>query len=187
MAKGKEYTQRFGTFVLAALFLVTSVGFSLLVIWQVRRENNIEKERAAQLALQEATMLKGTQLDNFTPLTEPVTSLISTDLTPGDGPEVSKGSTITAHYTGALVSNGQIFESSLDNGKPFTAKLEEPSETNGGQGLIKGWVDGLTGMKAGGTRRLVIPYAQAYGEAGSPPNIPAKADLVFDIQVLAVE
>jgi FKBP-type peptidyl-prolyl cis-trans isomerase len=81
------------------------------------------------------------------------------------------------HYTGALASTGVIFESSKDGGKTATFGLGQ---------VIKGWQDGVPGMKVGGKRRLVIPYADAYGEAGSPPSIPAKSDLVFDIELVAV-
>ena len=188
MTRKKEFLKRFGTFSLAMLFLITSVGFSVLVIWQVRQQN---KQEAAQTQLRkekEANMLQGKILKNFMPSTVTVTELRAEDIVIGTGEVVTKGALITAHYTGALVSTGIVFESSHDSegGQPFSARLEEPSAENGGRGLIAGWVEGIAGMKVGGKRRLVIPYAKAYGEAGNPPIIPAKADLVFDIEIVSL-
>jgi FKBP-type peptidyl-prolyl cis-trans isomerase len=82
------------------------------------------------------------------------------------------------HYTGTLM-DGKKFDSSRDHGTPFDFKL-------GGGSVIKGWDQGVVGMKVGGKRRLVIPEALGYGEAGSPPSIPPKAGLKFDIELLAI-
>ncbi len=94
-------------------------------------------------------------------------------MVPGTGPEVAKGGTVTAHYTGALAKDGTIFQSSKDSGKPFTAPLT---------GVIPGWQEGIPGMKVGGTRRLVIPASLAYGDKATG-TIPANSDLVFDIEL----
>ena len=123
-------------------------------------------------------MLEGTQLVNFTPTTDRVAELNITDTVEGTGEEVKPGATVTAHYTGALVSSGKIFQSSHDRGEPIPFSLD---------GVISGWTEGVPGMKVGGTRRLIIPAAKAYGEAGSPPSIPADSDLVFDIELTAVQ
>jgi FKBP-type peptidyl-prolyl cis-trans isomerase len=96
------------------------------------------------------------------------------DLVPGNGAAVAPGGTVTAHYTGALAKDGTIFQSSKDTGQPFTAPLT---------GVIPGWQQGIPGMKAGGTRRLVIPANLAYG-AQEQGNIPANSDLVFDIELI---
>ena len=82
------------------------------------------------------------------------------------------------HYTGTLM-NGKKFDSSRDHGVPFDFTLGEG-------GVIKGWDQGVVGMKAGGKRRLVIPEALGYGDTGSPPNIPEKAGLKFDIELLEI-
>lgn len=177
MARKKEFFTRFGTFFLAMLFLITSVGFSILVIWQVKQQN---KQEAAQTQLtkeKEANMLQGKMLENFTPSTAPVNDLQAQDVVIGTGETVTAGAVITAHYTGALVSTGIVFESSHDSGQPATFPLS---------GVIAGWQEGVPGMKVGGKRRLIIPYAKAYGEAGNPPVIPAKADLVFDIEIISL-
>ena len=121
---------------------------------------------------------EGTKLNNFEPRTEPVTELEIIDVEVGTGEEVNTGATITAHYTGALVKNGIIFQSSHDFGDAITFGLDQ---------VIKGWTYGVPGMKIGGTRRLVIPAEQAYGASSPAPNIPANSDLVFDIDLVAIQ
>ena len=119
--------------------------------------------------------LEGTKLANFTPLAK-VTELESIDTVMGEGPEVPQGATITAHYTGALCKDGTIFQSSHDFGNPLTFGLNE---------VIQGWTKGVPGMKAGGTRRLIIPSAMAYGSVRAAANIPPNSDLVFDIELVS--
>ncbi|HEX3568124.1 MAG TPA: FKBP-type peptidyl-prolyl cis-trans isomerase [Candidatus Saccharimonadales bacterium] len=123
------------------------------------------------------TPLEGTKLANFTPLAN-VAELQITDVAEGTGDIVQPGATITAHYTGALAKDGTIFQSSHDFGEPVTFGLNQ---------VIAGWTQGVPGMKVGGTRRLVIPAAQAYGAQSPAPNIPAHADLVFDIELVAIK
>lgn len=118
-------------------------------------------------------------LPNFT-IVAKTDSLKKIDLKVGTGQEVKAGDTVSVHYTGAVASTGEIFQSSKDFGTdPITFPLS---------GVIKGWTDGIPGMKIGGTRRLVIPAAQAYG-ANPPPGsgIPANADLVFDVELIAIK
>jgi len=125
--------------------------------------------------------LKGTPLQDFTPLGKKnkQDTLEIIDLVIGDGQEVPVGATITAHYTGALCADGTIFESSKDYaGNPATFGLDQ---------VIDGWTQGVPGMKVGGTRRLLIPAAQAYGQRRASAMIPPNSDLVFDIELLAVK
>ncbi len=178
-------TQRAFALIAAVLFLLTSVGFTGMVIWQMSQEDKAVNDAQPQNNQQQGG-LAGTPLAGFTPVAS-VPELQKVDLVEGQGAEVPGGATITANYTGAVASTGKIFESSLDSGQPFTAPLQLPTAENGGQGLIRGWVEGIPGMKVGGKRRLVIPYALAYGEEGSPPAIPAKADLVFDIELVSIQ
>jgi len=118
------------------------------------------------------------QLDNFTP-SDDITELTKIDLVVGNGDTVQPGATITAHYTGAVAATGTIFQSSKDFGGPITFGLGQ---------VIKGWTDGVPGMKAGGTRRLLIPADQAYGAAPPPGSgIPANAALVFDIELVSID
>lgn len=117
-------------------------------------------------------------LPNFTPVAS-VATLQKIDLVVGTGEAVAAGATVSVHYTGAIAATGVIFQSSKDFGdEPITFPLS---------GVISGWTEGIPGMKIGGTRRLVIPAAKAYGAyppAGS--GIPANADLVFDVELVAI-
>ena len=121
---------------------------------------------------------EGTKLVNFTPPAEPVTELEIIDVEVGTGEEVQPGAKINAHYTGALVKNGIIFQSSHDFGEALTFGLDQ---------VIKGWTVGVPGMKVGGTRRLIIPAEMAYGASSPAKNIPANSDLVFDIDLVAIK
>ena len=120
---------------------------------------------------------EGTKLQDFEPRSEAVKELEISDIEVGTGEEVKPGATITAHYTGALVKNGIIFQSSHDFGKAITFGLDQ---------VIRGWTDGVPGMKVGGMRRLVIPSEMAYGSVRAAKNIPPNSDLVFDIELVAV-
>ena len=120
---------------------------------------------------------EGTKLTDFSPR-EQVAELEIIDISEGNGAEVPKGATITAHYTGALCKNGIIFQSSHDFGKAITFGLNQ---------VIKGWTEGVPGMKVGGMRRLIIPAEMAYGSSSPAHNIPANSDLVFDIELVAVK
>ena len=121
---------------------------------------------------------EGTKLHNFEPRTEQVTELEIIDVQVGTGDEVQPGATITAHYTGALVKNGIIFQSSHDFGQAISFGLDQ---------VIKGWTVGVPGMRIGGTRRLIIPAEMAYGASSPAKNIPANSDLVFDIDLVAIK
>ena len=121
---------------------------------------------------------EGTKLHDFEPRTESVTELEIIDVEVGAGEEVQPGATITAHYTGALVKNGIIFQSSHDFGQAISFGLDQ---------VIKGWTVGVPGMRIGGTRRLIIPAEMAYGASSPAKNIPANSDLVFDIDLVAIK
>jgi len=160
--------------IAAILFLLTSVGFTGVLIWQTSQENNAVND--AQPANQ-AGALKGTQLQDFTPITD-VPELQKIDLVEGTGAEVAEGATITANYTGAVAATGTVFESSIDSGQAVSFSLSE---------VIPGWTQGVPGMKVGGTRRLIIPAALAYGNQSPSPDIPAGSALVFDIELISIQ
>jgi len=101
------------------------------------------------------------------------------DIRLGTGQEAKEGSRVRVHYTGWLTS-GKKFDSSVDAGKPFDFRI-------GNGEVIKGWEEGVTGMKVGGKRQLRIPPELAYGKEGYPGAIPANATLIFDIQLLGVQ
>jgi FKBP-type peptidyl-prolyl cis-trans isomerase len=104
------------------------------------------------------------------------------DLQVGTGEEAKNGMTVFVHYTGWLYVNGQRgkkFDSSVDRGQPFSFKL-------GGGQVIKGWDEGVAGMKVEGKRELIIPPQLAYGSAGAAGVIPPNATLDFEVQLLRV-
>ena len=120
---------------------------------------------------------EGTKLQNFEPRADRVAELEIIDTVVGEGEEVLPKTTITAHYTGALVSDGTIFQSSHDFGEAITFDLSQ---------VIAGWTEGVPGMKIGGSRRLVIPSEKAYGSRRASASIPPNSDLVFDIELVAI-
>lgn len=101
-------------------------------------------------------------------------------LKPGKGAEAKAGQTVSVHYTGWLKSNGKKFDSSVDRGKPFEFPL-------GGGQVIKGWDEGVQGMKTGEKRQLVIPPALGYGDRGAGGVIPGGATLIFDVELLGAK
>lgn len=96
----------------------------------------------------------------------------------GEGQEAQHGDTVSVHYVGTF-EDGNKFDSSVDRGQPFAFPL--------GRGMvIKGWDDGVVGMKLGEKRKLIIPYHLGYGENGYGP-IPPKATLVFEVELFGIE
>jgi FKBP-type peptidyl-prolyl cis-trans isomerase FkpA len=115
-----------------------------------------------------------------------ITSLQVTDGRVGAGPTATAGKEVTVHYTGWLYDpkaadrHGRKFDSSRDHGQPFTFRL--------GSGMvIRGWDQGVAGMKVGGTRTLVIPSDLGYGARGTGEIIPPNSTLVFDVELLGVK
>ncbi len=100
------------------------------------------------------------------------------DTRSGDGQEAKAGDRVTVHYVGTLTS-GEKFDSSRDRGKGFTFQL-------GAGQVIKGWDQGVAGMRVGGVRKLTIPPDLAYGQRGFPPVIPPNSTLVFEVELLGV-
>lgn len=185
----------------AGLFLLTSSALTIAVVYsliQQHQQNEASVATAAKAAaaakaasaasttkstktenstVDNSTKLAGTKLANFVP-TASVPKLQEIDITPGTGATVKSGDSVTVDYTGAVASTGVIFQSSLDTGKPVSFGLSQ---------VIKGWQEGIPGMKVGGTRQLLIPAALAYG--ANPPSgsgIPVNANLVFDVTLHAI-
>ncbi len=112
-------------------------------------------------------------------------ALAITELKPGTGAEVAAGQTAVVHYTGWLQADGapdnkgRKFDSSRDRNDPFAFRV-------GGGQVIKGWDQGVAGMKVGGERRLVIPPDLGYGARGAGGVIPGGATLVFDVELVSI-
>ena len=115
-----------------------------------------------------------------------MTQLQIIDTTVGTGPEAVKGKVVVVHYTGWLYDpslpdkKGKKFDSSLDRKSPFTFPL-------GGGRVIRGWDEGVAGMKVGGKRRLTIPANLGYGARGAGGVIPPNATLIFEVELLGVK
>ena len=101
------------------------------------------------------------------------------ELAEGKGGRVKKGDTIEVHYIGTL-TDGKKFDSSRDRNKPFTVNI-------GNGDVIKGWDEGIPGMKEGGKRKLILPPELAYGDKGAGNVIPPNATLVFEVEVLKIK
>jgi len=100
------------------------------------------------------------------------------DVKVGEGAEAQAGQTVSVHYTGWLV-DGSKFDSSVDRGQPFEFPL-------GARSVIKGWDEGVAGMKIGGVRKLIIPADMGYGTEGAGP-IPPDSTLIFEVELLGVK
>lgn len=172
-------TQRLITLILAILFLATSVGFTILVIAEMNKDDEPTIANESSNQNQEGSMDLG-KLDNFEP-GDSVPTLQVITLMEGTGAAVKSGNTVSIHYTGALVSDGSIFDSSVSRGEPFKTLIDPTAN------LIEGWKQGIINMKVGGKYRLLIPSNLGYGEMGSPPVIPANSDLVFDIEIISID
>ena len=114
-----------------------------------------------------------------------VTELVKTDVVLGEGAEALAGQSVSVHYTGWLYDEAKVdkkgakFDSSRDRGKPFGFPL-------GAGRVIKGWDQGVAGMKVGGQRTLTIPSELGYGARGAGGSIPPNAALIFDVELLNV-
>lgn len=131
------------------------------------------------------------EVESLVPASTPISSPIPTampaitelkieDIKVGtESAQVKPGDIVVMHYVGIL-TNGTKFDSSLDRGQPF--------ETQIGVGqVIKGWDEGVVGMKVGGIRRLYVPSSMAYGESGAGAVIPPNSDLIFEVQLLEIK
>jgi len=170
---------RIGALIIAILFFCFASALTIAIIVQAvasHNKSNPASTSSSSSSSSQAQSLTGTQLSNFTPVSS-VSKLQSTDTKVGTGAVAKAGDTVTVDYTGAVAATGVIFQSTHGS-QPVSLSLSQ---------VIKGWQDGIPGMKVGGTRRLLIPADEAYG--ANPPQgsgIPANAPLVFDVTLVKV-
>lgn len=167
----KQSFQRVAIWVITIVMAVGSLGAYFLVILQ---NNNAQKPTTAT---QTPPKEQPGQVDPTAfKVQDKVTELQKVDEKPGDGAEVKPGDKVKVHYKGTIAQTGVKFDSSYDRGEPVVIDLAQ---------VIPGWQQGIPGMKVGGKRRLVIPAALGYGDKAAGP-IPANSDLVFEVELLAV-
>lgn len=181
----REWIKRGFALAGAALFLVTSLTLTILVIWQMHQQS---RQNAKANQVKQATA----GCDSAVPspaetLPDPevykpagsIKSLEKTNLIEGMGAEAKNGDCLEMKYYGTLASDGTKFDSNYDKPLAFKFRL-------GAGAVIVGWDQGLVGMRVGGTRRLVIPSALAYG-AQAAGSIPANSDLVFVVKLVKID
>lgn len=136
-------------------------------------EMRLKQEAAKQTLVQEFKTWVQTTYPDATSTDTGLHYMITEE---GKGAKPNKHNNVTVQYSGAL-SNGKVFDSSYKRNKPFTFKL-------GLGNVIKGWDEGIALLNVGSKAKLIIPYFLGYGERGSPPVIPAKATLIFDVELV---
>ncbi len=175
MAKKEGRAQRVAIILIGVLFLATTVGGIVVNIMQnneqVQQDQQLQELLKQQQAQQQKAAPTKKAKDAYIPKGE-VKKLQIIDLKTGTGATVKKDDTVTVAYRGTLASDGTIF----DESKKATFGLDQ---------VIKGWQEGIPGMKVGGKRRLVIPADMAYGDQAQN-GIPANSALVFDITLRAI-
>lgn len=139
---------------------------------QVATTTDVSASTTAQMPMDD--------LSNSAPIPNPLpTTLTAQDTVVGTGAEAVPGKSVTVNYVGML-PDGKVFDSTSAHGQPFTFTL-------GAGQVIKGWDQGIAGMKVGGKRRLIIPADMAYGSQGAGGVIPPNATLIFDVELLQVQ
>jgi FKBP-type peptidyl-prolyl cis-trans isomerase len=168
------HTKRSTRIIIWVIALVMAVGFVGSYFLIILQNNDAQKAQTQPTSQQQT---KETPVDPTAfKVNGKVTDLQTTDIKAGTGKEATLNDVLRIHYKGTIAQTGAKFDSSYDRGEPLTCSLK---------GLIQGWQQGIPGMKEGGKRRLVIPSAMAYGPQAQP-GIPANSDLVFEVELVAV-
>jgi peptidylprolyl isomerase len=187
--KMKSVSKRAAWLFLTILFVVTGLGVGVAAFWQATHQpkDNISQTTPPPPTPPAATNCTGGTEENVETLSTPevykpsgkVDSLQTTDLQEGTGQAAKDGDCLVMKYYGTLASNGNKFDENYSKPEGFKFQL--------GQGVvIKGWDQGLVGMKVGGTRRLVIPASLGYGNQAAG-SIPANSDLVFVVKLESIK
>lgn len=179
--------QRVAAFFLALLFLLSTVGATAYVIWQINREDSPivsettqdqpQNDQTEQTCGQsQSAAVAPRNIPTTTTTAGTLADLNKVDVKVGEGEEVQAGDCVAALYYGTLASTGAKFDGNYESGQTIEFSLN---------GVIAGWTEGIPGMKVGGIRRLEIPAAKGYGEQGSGDTIPPNSDLVFEVEIIA--
>ena len=158
-----------------------SISIAALALLACETGSKPEDSAAANAAVTGApeSLTYARELDvDLTAMTKQPSGLYIQDLKTGTGTEATSGKQVSVHYTGTLV-DGRKFDSSRDRNEPIPFKL-------GAGQVIAGWDEGISGMKVGGRRKLVIPPELGYGSRGAGGVIPPNATLVFDVELMDV-
>lgn len=168
-----------GTGIAVALAVVVALGFLALGTPMLTSLGGPAVDQSMAIGTTTNQTASSSPMDLSMAPGEPLpTELMISDIVVGTGAEATPGSTVTVNYTGAL-PDGTVFDSSIGRG-PFTFGL-------GAGQVIRGWDEGVAGMKVGGKRRLVIPADKAYGNQAVGGVIPANATLLFEVELLSVQ
>lgn len=168
-----------GTGIAVALAVVVALGFLALGTPMFTSLGVPTADRSMTVGTTTNQTAATSSMDLSLAPGEPLpTELMINDLVVGTGAEATPGSTVTVNYTGAL-PDGTVFDSSIGRG-PFSFSL-------GAGQVIRGWDEGVAGMKVGGKRRLIIPADKAYGNQAVGGVIPANATLLFEVELLSVQ
>jgi peptidylprolyl isomerase len=159
------------------LLVVLSFGTISQVLFSSARAASTNAPAAVAPAPVAADVAK--DKDSGKPIVTSPSGLKYVDLVVGTGPAVKTGDHILVNYEGKLI-DGTKFDSSYDRGQPFDLRL-------GVSEVIKGWTEGLAGMKVGGKRKLIIPPQLGYGNQGYPDVIPPNATLIFKVEVVSIK
>lgn len=182
MAKKSKGSQALGIFMVAIFGVVIVAGFIAPILTkdeaadQQAEVDKYLKELQEQQANVESEEDSVKEVDESLKQAGDITQMQIIDITTGTGSEAKLNDKIKVKYRGALASDGSIFDS---NSEGVEFELKEGS-------LIQGWTEGIPGMKVGGKRKLVIPSEKGYGAQGSGSSIPPNADLVFEVELVAV-
>lgn len=176
----RDFARRMGWLLLTLLFIFTGLGVGVYAFWQDTHQNNTAQTQPAANSCQFDVSVSAPVEPAPAPYTpeNDITQLITSDLVTGSGRPTQAGDCLVVKYYGTLV-NGTVFDENFS--KPTALQFSL------GQGqVIPGWDEGLMGMRAGGTRRILIPAAQGYGNQAQG-SIPANSNLIFVVKLISIK